>query len=389
MGILKERMEIEQRRGYKHLKTKYVCYNCFNNSSIQEYIKKYAVNMKCDYCGKKYKKNAATNINRVIWKINQSISLYYKDPNDLLFYSDEEGWNSVLDTYEMFVADRAELECQNKKILNDIIKAFAERQWYEEATYYESESKRLLRNWDYFEKIVKEKWRYTYFTIKDPENEIYNIYKIIKKICRTMILSKCIITIKEGTQLYRVRVHDEKDEVNCAKQIGTPKNEYVKKANRLNPINIPMFYGAFTKETAIEESRKNDGKDKITLGVFTNNISIQVIDLSKKIEIPGLYSINNYLIEPIIFINSFAEIICKPINDERDEYLEYIPTQIIVEYIRHVFFKEGKIKGIIYNSSKTNGNNIALFYLNDQCKDKNEVAANEDCLVLQGIERIQ
>ena len=73
----------------------------------------------------------------------------------------------------------------------------------------------------------------------------------------------------------------------------------------------------------------------------------------------------NKYIESILFLKSFVEDAIKPIN-EKDSIIEYIPTQVVTEYIR--YNKELNVQGLIYPSSKNrNKNNIVLFFNNDEC----------------------
>jgi hypothetical protein len=153
-----------------------------------------------------------------------------------------------------------------------------------------------------------------------------------------------------------------------------------------------MFYGAFDKETAIAESRTNEKLNRLSVGEFTNNKPIMVIDLSKTTNVPGFYSDNNTEIEMVKFLNKFGDLISKPIEKESQEYLNYIPTQVFVEYMRHVAYLKLNIRGIIYKSSKcTKKNNIALFYQNEDCIDKKELEniKDRDCLILENIETMK
>lgn len=384
MGLLKNSVMIEQERGYYSIEDKQICLNCFGNKSLQSYIRKHATTKKCDYCKQKYSENVCININQVIMKINQSLNNYYIDPTNLLIGSDRDSWDSVLDAYDMFRSDEAELECENDEVIDDIIESFRDRQWFRENIYFPTRSEALKMSWDYFSSNVKERWRFTFFFDGPDPNEpsTFDAKKTFDNICRILESEYILKTLATGTEFYRVRKHSEDIAINRAEQIGTPKPEFVKTPNRLSPINIPMFYGSLNKDVAIEESKGSSSDDTTTVALFKNNVPIKVIDLSKPLAIPGYYSDDNIYIEPIKFINTFSRLISKPINDDENEYLEYLPTQVFTEYIRHLAFKD-VVKGIIYGSSKIPGGiNIALFYKNDECKDSNTVDPGEDCLVL-------
>ena len=75
------------------------------------------------------------------------------------------------------------------------------------------------------------------------------------------------------------------------------------------------------------------------------------------------------------FILEFLEDISKPI-EEKDKLLDYVPTQIMAEYIWHLGYD-----GFLYDSSQnSNGTNLLIFgnnykYLNYEIKfmEKNNV----------------
>ena len=61
------------------------------------------------------------------------------------------------------------------------------------------------------------------------------------------------------------------------------------------------------------------------------------------------------------FIKDFSVEISKPISPDRQEHIEYIPTQVINEYIRSCF-PDNEIHGIMYKASKNeSGYNIVFF----------------------------
>ncbi len=70
-------------------------------------------------------------------------------------------------------------------------------------------------------------------------------------------------------------------------------------------------------------------------------------------------------------MQSFIDWFARPIDrDGKEEHLEYIPTQIITEYLRYNYTINNKpIDGIIYKSSVGSGKSVVLFIQNDQCVD--------------------
>ncbi|WP_157221188.1 RES domain-containing protein [Flavisphingomonas formosensis] len=72
------------------------------------------------------------------------------------------------------------------------------------------------------------------------------------------------------------------------------------------------------------------------------------------------------------FLWDFARDIAKPIKRNGREHIEYVPTQIVTEYLRRVFRDAGgqPIDGLIYRSSRHDGAKaFVLFCENDQCAE--------------------
>jgi hypothetical protein len=54
--------------------------------------------------------------------------------------------------------------------------------------------------------------------------------------------------------------------------------------------------------------------------------------------------------------------VSKPIEKANRIHIEYAPTQVVAEYIRHKLMLDGRhIDGIMYSSSRGDGNNFVFF----------------------------
>ena len=53
------------------------------------------------------------------------------------------------------------------------------------------------------------------------------------------------------------------------------------------------------------------------------------------------------------------------------EHIDYVPTQIVTEYIRHLYSHPdlGIVRGVLYRSAMGEGECCVLFFHNDQCCD--------------------
>ena len=207
-------------------------------------------------------------------------------------------------------------------------------------------------NWKNFSENVKHKARYfdhKEFSVTKNLNKLNDFFERMKT--------------TDDSIVYRARkIYSDKDkkdiEKNESKELGKAPIHIVKN-NRFSPLGISYGYFAFDEITALSEARASNN-DEFAIGKFrlTNNLAL--IDFRKesfsKLVNPFLdtFNINTYYSS--LIIKEFIEDISKPIEDE-DTLLEYVPTQIMAEYI----WSEG-YGGFIFDSSQNeNGGNIVIF----------------------------
>ena len=134
------------------------------------------------------------------------------------------------------------------------------------------------------------------------------------------------------------------------------------KNNRFSPIGISYGYFSFDEKTALTEIRAEINQD-IVIGTFNLQDDLKIIDFTKKHNFSlklkeqkmNPFDETNFNVL-LLGIYSFITNISKPIL-EKDTLLEYVPTQIMAEYIwSHNF------DGFIFDSSQNeDGKNIVLF----------------------------
>jgi hypothetical protein len=79
----------------------------------------------------------------------------------------------------------------------------------------------------------------------------------------------------------------------------------------------------------------------------------------------------------------------KPISRNGHEHIEYVPTQIVTEFFRHIYrtSADEKQDGIIYQSSREGGQDACVMFCeNDQAYNASDDAREEHILQLIGVE---
>jgi len=183
----------------------------------------------------------------------------------------------------------------------------------------------------------------------------------------------------EDVFFFRARKANSKDEQfkimkKPVKELGPPPREKAT-AGRMNPHGIPVFYGALSPETCLSELRLSVGETAV-VGKFRLINDLKVVDFTS---LNNIYQRLSYF-DPnfyekasrIGFLRKFdQEISCPVLPGE--EALQYIPTQVFVEYLFYHFHE--KVDGILFTSSQTNGSGVNIVIKKESCgllQDKTE-----------------
>lgn len=173
--------------------------------------------------------------------------------------------------------------------------------------------------------------------------------------------------------IYRARIANDPDlqkriANDVAKELGPPPKR-LRSPGRMNPSGIRTFYGAFNVQTCVSELRPAVG-EVLVAAAFSLRRPILVLDTTKFSRAPKPQDIftktYNKRRSLWAFMAQFMWEIAQPCLPS-DEHLDYIPTQVVAEYLVHLhkfkyMGKERTIDGIIYKSAQyAQGVNIAIF----------------------------
>lgn len=173
--------------------------------------------------------------------------------------------------------------------------------------------------------------------------------------------------LPRGTTFYRARLYESTSALDAILndslgQLGAPPPDKAI-SGRMNPVGVPVFYGAFERKTCIAELRPPVGGDVVS-GEFKLGRNVRILDFAcmqsayddKKFS----YFDPEYVIKSKRrqFITTLHQKISAPILPKQEH--EYLATQVIAEYLSSVH--EPKIDGVIFSSAQVSqGLNIVLF----------------------------
>jgi hypothetical protein len=251
----------------------------------------------------------------------------------------------------------------------------------------------MSSGWEEFAETVKHYRRYFFSEHGvDTEDPDYLTPGALLEAIGDTLRSGGLVRPLPDEPVYRVRPHGLGEHPRTAAELGTPPAACIKKSSRMSPAGVPLFYGAVDPATATAEALEaNPGAAAATMGTFHPRRPARVVDLSTSPEVPSLYDPERRHLRPgLIFLRHFVSEIAKPFVRDDRIHIEYVPTQVVTEWLR-TSFDPGPgepLAGILYGSSRNPGGvNVSLFIDNDgACDTDNE--RDSALLILTGHEQL-
>ena len=379
---------------------KRICANCIDEEYFKKHIESNNILGICTYCGNK--KNIL-ELNTIIKDIIEGIEFIYDDPVNGLGYSDGEyvkGNGDILDTYDL-LTDK--FEFGGSKAFQDILDSLPNQLWCKKVFYGLDTAQEKIYTWDYFVNQVKYKTRYFFIQekINMDEHLPYNKpFDILKDFATSIEKLNLIDKLNKGSIIYRARRNENGKKYKSPAELGTPKAKECVKPNRMSPAGIPMFYGSQTKETCLSELRNVKGEYSIGKWMLTEELSILNLTLFFKFDkdtnkyyypdFPSVFDIDNRKnIFEYQFILKFASDLSGKVNDNVAS-IEYIPTQIVAEYLKKIaLFNNNNLDGICFYSSIDGGINYALFIEQEGCIDSTQSHTLQQKIKLISVDEVE
>lgn len=396
VGYWKNRMIQQQEQGWDFSRDDLlVCAECFDDEAIQKFIGDHADATECSYCESSSEKAIAVSLNSVLAIIGNAVQYEFTDPANVLPREDGE-WvfgESIMGIEEVL----AELgsPTENEEVEEDIRQAFNGQAYVKRDLFTLSEHEQLRYGWNGFVSAVKHERRYLFSLPgqKEAEDTFQEIpiHKMLDAIGKVVGDVGLIPKMKAGTKWFRVRIHDPEEAFSTVSELGTVPRDRANCSNRMSPSGIPMFYGAADASTAIAETYiPKAGRTAVaTVAIFETAREFSVLDLTELPAVPSPYDERlRYLRPAIMFFREFIESLTRPITKDGREHIDYVPTQIVTEYFRHVYkTPQGEsVQGILYRSSKPGaGVCCVLFFENKNCCEASTgwEAHQDNCLGLR------
>ncbi|EKS33888.1 HEPN-associated N-terminal domain-containing protein [Afipia clevelandensis] len=344
----------------------FVCAECFNDQGMKDFCNAYAEENECSFCGTKNKEPIAAPLDDVISHINACIHHHFDDPANagLPFESAEGGYQgSTYYTSEVF--DELGLDFpqdRDGRLYNAISAGVDNDLWSEAEPFRLSSDQRLQFSWENFCRIIKHELRFFFLrpqrnrSLYDDEDELFSPERILHTIFKFAESANGFVTLPAGTKLFRARYQPKDASYFSASTLGPPPVDHAIKTNRMSPPGVVMTYAAEDKETALAETADSPGT--FVVAEFANDRDLMILDLTRIPEVPSFFAELSDTMEydprpRLNFLHNISREISRPIARDDRVHVEYVPTQVVTEYVRTAIEINGqKVDGIRYNSSR-------------------------------------
>lgn len=356
-----------------------VCADCLDDEALKTFIRANLTSEDCGYCQRSAEQPLAADLNDLVAEIEDGIEFEWTDPANELAYETAEGGyqGEVLDAQDLF--DRIGLPTSIDLLGEAMIAKLRDKAWCERDYYAGPTEDRLMYGWNEFKDRVKHGSRY--FFLNDDGMDVvrgpadFGPAAVLDRLGKAIQAAGMLRQIEIHESIYRARIHHESRELSLATDLGTPPREHAVFPNRASAAGIPMFYGSLEAETALTEILQEEvAEGKVaTVGQFRVARPLQIIDLTAIPLKPSLYDrAHRNLRSAAEFLKGFEDDFSAPVEKNGMEHIEYVPTQVVTEYFRHVFRHEGRqIDGLKYRSARRSGGTcLVLFCESDGCRDQ-------------------
>jgi hypothetical protein len=352
-----------------------VCEKCFSDRDIAEFIEGFGGPPGCSICGDNDSPTAP--LDEVAGHMHECLLQFYGFAIDQLPYEGREGGYQAphWDTYDL-IFDRLGLDLprdRDDQLRFTLPDRISEEMWCAYDWLSLDYDQELDYAWRVFCRTIQHERRFFFALPKENETEDkkdwnrdrngFSPLSFLSEIVKLAEDFGMVQILPSGTEFFRSRPCEHDAPYHTAQQLGPPPPDRSVQANRMNPPGISMTYGAETEDIAIRETRSTC----VTVGQFRLEREARILDLADLPVIPGIFSgAERRTRLGLVFIHAFAGEIARPVDRSDRIHIEYIPSQVITEFIRDSKIDGSAVDGIRYPSTlDAEGRNLVLFATQD------------------------
>lgn len=375
---------------------RFVCSGCFADPALKKLIAENAAEESCGFCDVLGPSEPVADLGVVVRRIEKGLRLEHDDALALLPFCGADGgfFGETHDTFEL-LRDVHELELPRDcdgRLIRAITSALPDLAWCGRNPGQLPKSAHLTRSWISLCEIVKYGRRYFVFDFRYPKESPFDVDALASpaEVLRTIsVLGEelgLIWTMPAAAILFRGRPMEiGQGPFSVASEIGPPPPRNAQ-SNRMSAAGVTLMYASPELSTVLVETRTESGI--LAVGEFETARPLRLLDLTSIPPIPSLFDDRvAHLRESIRFLHVFAKEVSKPAESNFDAHIDYVPTQIVTEYLRFNCRPNGQpLDGILYESSLVSaGKCVALFASPENVADAGQPGTKATMVILRGV----
>ena len=334
----------------------HVCTECIDDSGIRDFMESKATEGECSFCDSQ--STPVALLDDITEHMRTSLFIEYDDANDWLI-SDEGDYNlQWWDAWDL-LTEEVTLELPNDsdgRLLREIVDRLPDHSWCTADPYDVSGQEKVRYDWAWFSEVVMHRRRFFFESYgREPHDDNLSPGELLETIFKYAEHYELIETLPSGTPLFRARFQASGAKYISAQELGPPPKERATQSNRMSPPGIPMFYACDIPETALRETANKEGR--FTVGLFATRRPALILDLSRVPNTPTLFQSHSGSLEfrpreVLGFLNHVADEISRPIERDDRVHFNYIPTQVVTEFVQSKLARgDTPIDGIKFHSA--------------------------------------
>ena len=377
MSMVQRWAEELDSRGFGDVDGQAVCLECVLDEALRERLRPHLSVHRCTFCGASGDEDGeplAADFEQLMYIVMEAVHFLYTTAEAGLAWDSEDGvyiGGHVLDSDDL--AQDLCTDFVSDEVVVAIGEAITEQQWAESDIASSRPDQVLRWAWEAFCRKVKHQSRFVFLSIAEEASDHpddMTTVQLLRTLERVIGEHGLLLDVPAGREFWRGRLADtpaKVGEYNTASALGSPPQDRASNS-RMSPAGISMFYGSDDIDTVVAEIGAHSTDRYAIVGAFKTVRDLTLLNLANLPPVSSpFHDAGRASYFDLVFVHDFARDLGKPITLDGREHIEYVPTQVVTEYLR--FVMPQTVDGILFRSAQNGGVNCVLFCDATDCAD--------------------
>ncbi|MYC84647.1 MAG: RES family NAD+ phosphorylase [Acidimicrobiia bacterium] len=366
MGIMKSLMLEQQEYGFSRSGFwDEVCRHCIADDCLAEYVSQGDLIERCRFCGRS--DTAGVLVDELFRHMVRCLRAEWDDPIQGAAW--EGGYIGVQLVDSDDLLSHVGEPLGNEDLRQEFVSAFY-HDWCSLPFYGFDEAEKLIYSWERFRQLTTNN-QFQDHTAVEPVgafDDFGRTQELLEGIGQAISqVTDRLFGTTNHIQIVRGRAENPAEKFSTIRELGPPPAQ-IAGHNRMSRAGVSVFYGAESVDTTLKEIKDSECL-AATVGCWTPGRELRYLDLLAAEPVPSIFDTDAGLDRQVLrFMASFAEDLAQRV-DKQETGLDYVPTQIVTEYIRDHLL-DGAIDAIRYPSAEDKPDGVCwvVFTDSDECQ---------------------